>query len=402
MASERPIELLLWGATGFTGRLCAEHLARTYPDARIALGGRSTSKLEALRDELVAIDPRCAAWALRTGDAFDVPALDEIVPEARVVATTAGPFSRYGHELVAACARHGTDYCDITGEVPFARDVIDRNEARAKESGARLIPFCGFDSIPSDLGVLLLQDFAREHRGAPCDAATFLLVKARGGVSGGTAASMLAIMEDAGRDKRVREMLGDPYALAFGDHGTTATDARGAKKTDDGWTAPFAMGIINSRVVHRSNALLGFPYGRDFRYEERVALGKGVRGRVRAMGMAAMLGTGRHALEVGPLRALARRSLPAPGEGPSKDKRDGGSFLVRIDGMDKSGAVVARCRISGAGDPGYSGAAKMLVESALCLSRDVESKGGVLTPAAGMGIKLAKRLGDVGVRFEAS
>lgn len=397
---DRPIELLLWGATGFTGRLAAEWLAARYADARVALGGRSEEKLEKLRDELVAIDPKCAAWPIRVADALDVPALDALVPEARVVATTAGPFSLYGHELAAACARHGTDYCDITGEVPFARELVDRNQERARTSGARLVPFCGFDSIPSDLGVFVLQEFARRELGEPCASATFVVVRARGGFSGGTAASALAIAEAAGRDARVREMLRDPYALAPDEHGTGAVDAAGPKKIDGAWTAPFAMGPINSRVVHRSNALLGFPYGRDFRYEERIALGRGARGFARAQAMSAGLAFGERALELGAARALAKRFLPAPGEGPDKTRRETGSFHVRIQGCDASGKIVAVCNITGQGDPGYTGAAKMLVESALCLSRGARGDGGVETPASCMGDALVSRLRAAGIGFD--
>ena len=401
---DRPIELLLWGATGFTGRLAAEWLARRYADARVALGGRSGDKLAALQSDLVAIDPRCAAWPLRIADALDVPALDAVVPQAKVVATTAGPFSLYGHELAAACARHGTDYCDITGEVPFARALVDRNQDRARESGARLVPFCGFDSIPSDLGVYVLQEFARRELGAPCAEATFVLVRARGGVSGGTAASAIAIMEAAGRDAHVRDMLRDPYALADGEVGAGATDAHGAKKIEGAWTAPFAMGAINSRVVHRSNALLGLPYGRGFRYEERVALGTGARGFARAQAMSTGLAASERALALGPARALAKRFLPSPGEGPSRERRESGSFHVRILGKNASGEIVAVCNVTGQGDPGYSGAAKMLVESALCLSRDraAEPGGGVLTPASAMGDALVARLRAAGISFDAS
>lgn len=394
---ERPIELLLWGATGFTGRLAAEHLAVRYAKERIALGGRSESKLERLRADLAAIDPKCAAWPIRTADALDVAGLDRIVPEARVIATTAGPFSLHGHELVAACARHGTDYCDITGEVPFARAVIDRNHARAVESGARIVPFCGFDSIPSDLGVLLLQEFVKRERGSPCPEAHYLLVRARGGVSGGTAASMLAIMEQAGSDPRVRALLRNPYALVDGSAAgeTSQTpDAHGVKRIGDEWTAPFAMGIVNSRVVHRTNALLDYPWGRDFRYDERVALGTGARGLARAAAMSAGLAASERALTLGPVRSLAKGRLPSPGEGPSKEKRESGSFHIRIDGCGAS------CAVTGQGDPGYTGAAKMLIESALCLSRDVHGAGGVLTPASCMGHALAARLRAVGICFD--
>jgi short subunit dehydrogenase-like uncharacterized protein len=396
----RPVELLLWGATGFTGKLAAEWLANRYADARVALGGRNQKKLEALRDELVAIDAKCAAWPLRVADALDVPALDKIVPEARAVAALAGPFALHGHELAAACARHGTDYCDITGEVPFARELIDRNDARAREHGARLVPFCGFDSIPSDLGVYALQKFARAELGEPCASATFVLVRARGGMSGGTAASAMNLMEEAGRDPRVRKMMGDPYALA-GVEGPSK-DARGAKKFEEGWTAPFFMDTVNSRVVHRSNALLGFPYGRDFAYEERMVVGRGAAGFVRATVMSAGLAIGPRALAVGPIRALAKRFVPSPGEGPSKEKREGGSFEVHVVGRNARGEIVATCKVSGAGDPGYSGAAKMVVESALCLSRDAEGPGGVTTPAASMGDALVLRLREAGIVIDAS
>ncbi|HEX4516456.1 MAG TPA: saccharopine dehydrogenase NADP-binding domain-containing protein [Polyangiaceae bacterium] len=392
---KRPIELLLWGATGFTGKLAAEWLAKRYADARVALGGRNQKKLEALRDELAAIDPKCAAWPIRVADGLDVPALDKIVPEASSVAALAGPFAIHGRELAAACARHGTDYCDITGEVPFARELIDRNDARAKESGARLVPFCGFDSIPSDLGVFALQKYANAELGAPCASATFVLVRARGGVSGGTAASAMNLMEVASRDHDVAKMMSNPYALADG--GGPSKDARGAKKLAEGWTAPFFMDTVNSRVVHRTNALLGYPYGRDFRYEERMVVGRGASGFVRAAVTSAGLAIGPRALAIGPIRSLAKRLIPAPGEGPRKEDREGGSFDVHVVGRNARGEIVATCKVSGAGDPGYTGAAKMVVESALCLSRDVEGPGGVTTPAAAMGDALVRRLREAGI-----
>jgi len=396
----RPFELLLWGATGFTGRLAAEWLAARYPDARVALGGRSESKLEKLRDELVEIDPKCAAWPIRVGDAFDVPALDAIVPEASVVASTAGPFSLYGHELAAACARHGTDYCDITGEIQFVRALVDRNHARARDSGARLVPFCGFDSIPSDLGVYSLQRHLIEARGEPCESATFVVLRARGGFSGGTVASMIETFEEAGRDARVREMLRDPQALAE-PRGLAREEARGVRRIDGAWTAPFVMAMINTRVVYRTNALLGFPWGDAFRYEERVALGSGARGFARAQAMNAGLVMAERALAVGAVRGLAKRFLPESGEGPSQDERKSGSFRVRITGADARGESLAVCNISGEGDPGYTNAAKMLIESAFCLARDLpEGEGGVLTPASAMGEPLARRLRAAGIPFD--
>jgi short subunit dehydrogenase-like uncharacterized protein len=397
---DRAIELLLWGATGFTGRLAAEWLAQRYAGERIALGGRSRDKLEKLRDDLVAIDARCASWAVRTADSFDVPALDRLVPEASVVASTVGPFSIHGHELVAACARHGTDYCDITGEVPFARDVIERNEARAKESGARLVPFCGFDSVPSDLGVFELQDFARRETGAPCVRATFV-IRARGGFSGGTIATMMEMMDRASKDVRVRHLLANGYALVpEREHDRAPADARGAKKIGDVWTAPFVMGAVNSRVVHRSNALLGDAYGHDFAYTERMVVGRGTRGHARATAISAGFATTERALSLGPARALAKRFVPAPGTGPSKESRDSGSFEITIDGEDARGETVATFTMKGDHDPGYTGAARILVESALCLSRDAgDLAAGVPTPAC-MGNALATRLRAAGYVVE--
>jgi len=394
--AERPVELLLWGATGFTGRLAAEWLAERYASERVALGGRSVEKLERLRDELVAIDARCASWAVRTADSFDVPALDRLVTEASVVASTVGPFSTYGHELVAACARHGTDYCDITGEVPFVRDVIDRNETRAKDSGARLVSFCGFDSVPSDLGVFFMQELARREFGAPCARAT-MVARMRGGVSGGTVSSMMTMLEQAERNARVRALLANGYALVPARESERAPrDAHGAKRIGEGWTAPFVMGAINSRVVHRSNALLGDLYGHDFAYTERMVVGRGARGRARAVAMSAAMGAFERALSFGTARAIAKRFVPKPGEGPSRAARDAGSFRVIVEGENARGEVVARSTFSGDRDPGYTSASRMLVESALCLSRDAHDlEAGVPTPAC-MAHPLAARLRAAG------
>jgi short subunit dehydrogenase-like uncharacterized protein len=240
----------------------------------------------------------------------------------------------------------------------------------------------------------MLQDFAARELGEPCASATFVLVHARGGVSGGTAASALELME-AARDPRVRAMMHDPYALA----GFTgpSKDARGAKKLDEGWTAPFFMDVVNSRVVHRTNALTGFRYGRDFLYEERMVTGRGAKGFARAQALSTGLAIGERALSIAPMRALVKRFLPSPGEGPSRESRDSGSFEVHVIGRNSRGEIVARCKLSGAGDPGYKTAAKLLVESALCLARDEKGEGGVLTPATAMGMALVQRLEAAGI-----
>jgi short subunit dehydrogenase-like uncharacterized protein len=391
--TDRPIDVLLWGATGFTGRLLADYIARNHSDLKVALGGRNGGKLERLKAELAKVDPRCASWVVHVADAHDATALDRIVPQVKAIASTAGPFLSYGRELVAACARHGTDYCDITGEVPFVREVIDLHDARAKETGARLVSFCGMDSIPSDLGVYAMQKAATEGGGEACALATFVLVRASGGISGGTVASMLVLGEQAAADARVREMLDDPYALAPRG-GVGAHDAEGAVYDAElgKWTAPFLMGIVNSRVVHRTNALLDFPYGRAFRYEERVVMGSGARGWLLARGMSAGLAAAPTVLTLSPVRSLAKRFLPAPGEGPSEKQREGG-FTIRITGRDGTGKLRATCTISGEKDPGYGETAKMLGESVVCLaSGEGLAEGGALTPAVAMGDALLARL----------
>ena len=423
---DRDLDLVLWGATGFTGRLTALYLAaRLAGDAggpsrslAWALGGRDRDKLRALRDELAAVDPAARELPLLVGDSLDPDTLAPLVGRTRVVATTVGPYSRYGTPLVRLCAVAGTDYCDLSGEVPWMRRTVDAFHDTARRSGARIVHCCGFDSIPSDLGVLLLHR-RLEEEGDRLRRARLRVGRTEGGFSGGTVASMFEVLEEARKDKAVRRLLADPWALVpkedrrprspGGDdgrrgRGAPEEDRRRGRDDDRGvWTAPFLMAGINTRVVRRTNALLGHPYGEDFEYDERVDAGRGLSGRLRSRVMTLGLGAFTAAAALPPTGwAMRRFILPDPGEGPSAEEREAGSFLMRIFGEGARGAR-ARIDVAADRDPGYGATSRMLAEAALCLARDeaARSEGGVLTPASALGEPVVPRLEEAGITFTA-
>jgi short subunit dehydrogenase-like uncharacterized protein len=394
-------DLVLFGATGFTGQLVAEYLVQKKTPLRWALAGRSRDKLERVRSELAALDPSAKDLPLIVGDSLDQASVDAIVRRTRVVCSTVGPYARYGAPLVAACAERGVHYCDLCGEPQFIRRIIDAHHERAAATGARIVPSAGFDSIPSDLGVLMLHDqLARQ--GKALAEAHFRLVRAKGGPSGGTVASMFNVLSEA-RDPAVRRVLGDPYGLnpKGGPRGLDGRDQSSPQRDESTghWTAPFVMAAINTRIVRRSNALLDFAYGRGFRYDEAVDVGGGARGFARALAMSAAIGAGL-ALGAFPAgRRVASRFVPAPGEGPTKEQRERGSFLVEIRATARSGESVVGV-VAGKKDPGYGGTAIMLAESALCLAADaLPARGGVLTTASCMGVTLIERLRSAGMTF---
>jgi len=393
-------DLVLFGATGFTGRLVAEYL-RNKPLAW-AIAGRDRAKLEALRVSLGVDVP------ILVGDVNDAASLEAMVAQTRAVCTTVGPYAKYGAPLVAACAARGVDYCDLTGESHFIRRMIDAHEVEARKTGARIVHCCGFDSIPSDLGVHVVQAHARAAHGAPCERVTFVLENARGGASGGTIASMLTIVDEAKRDRAVRKVLLDPYALnPEGERRGPDRDPRGVAydAAIGAWTAPFFMGPINTRIVRRTNALTGYAYGREFRYTELARFPKGPLGFALASATVAGLGAFMGAAAFGPTRALLERLLPAPGQGPNESARKNGFFTIGFhgEGHDRDGRPFAvRGRVTGQGDPGYAATAIMLGESALCLAKDERTTGGgILTPAFAMGDALVRRLRAAGMTFEA-
>ncbi|GAB4212749.1 MAG: saccharopine dehydrogenase NADP-binding domain-containing protein [Sandaracinaceae bacterium] len=398
-SSNRDLDVVLFGATGFTGRLVAAHLARAHlgQGLRLALAGRDRAKLERVRDDLVQETPVAKDLPILVADAHDSVALAEVAKKTRVVATTVGPYAKYGAALVAACAENGTHYADLTGEVTFIRRTIDRHHARAKETGARIVHTCGYDSIPSDIGAWFVVRAYRERFGEAPETIVHAAGESRGGASGGTIASALYLFEEASRDRAVRRLLADPYALVPGAHGPDRGEQMGVRfdRTLGMWTGPFVMAAVNARVVRRTSALLEEEahagYG-GARYVECMSTGKGPGAAVGAAVLAAGLGLVTAGLAIGPLRRFAaERWLPKPGEGPSESVRERGYFVSRFAASGRAGTVRAKMR--GEGDPGYAATARMLGESAMCLAKDaLTSPGGVRTPASTMAEPLLARL----------
>ncbi|MBZ4420609.1 trans-acting enoyl reductase family protein [Myxococcus sp. RHSTA-1-4] len=411
--SAAEFDIVVWGATGFTGRLVAEYLARTQEAhrAKWALAGRDLGKLEEVRRGLATQVPSCAELPLLKADAKDAASLDALVSRTKVVCTTVGPYARYGTELVAACARSGTDYCDLTGEVQWMRRMIDAHHDEARATGARIVHTCGFDSIPSDLGVLMMQEHMREKHGGHLRSVRLYMGPMRGGASGGTVASALQAVEEGEKDRSVRRILVNPHALdpdPKQPRNPAEKDLMSVRYSQElgQWTGPFVMAAVNTRVVRRSHALLGYPWGRDFIYSEVASYGAGAKGLARATSMTAGLGGFFVALQVKPLRKLLEsKVLPAPGQGPSAEAREKGFFVAQLLGEGVSPRTGREVRLKGKvaakGDPGYAATARMLSESALSLAFDsVPTSGGVLTPASCMGMRLVERLRRAGMTFE--
>jgi len=404
--ADREYDIIVWGATGFTGRLVAEYLLQRYSaDESLcwALAGRSLDRLELLREEL---GGDAAGLPLLVADSHDEPGLEALCQRTRVVLTTVGPYAKHGSGLVAACVKAGTDYCDLAGEVQWIRRMIDTHDVAARASGARIVHCCGFDSVPMDIGAWFLQQEARARHGDFCRRITLLVRSMRGGASGGTAASIVNVVREARADRRVARVLADPYGLepAGGQRGPDGRDQQGIRRFEPtgSWTAPFIMASVNTRVVRRSHALLGYPWGADFGYQEAIATGKGVAGWLRAAVISAGVTGLVLGASFGPTRALLERFvLPAPGEGPDPDARERGYYDLRQFGELPDGTIV-RSRIRGDRDPGYGSTSKMLAESAVCLARrESDSGGGCLTPASAMGAALLDRLQrNAGLEFE--
>ncbi len=392
----KDFDLIVFGATGFTGRLVAEYLNATQGvgrELRWALAGRSLAKLQTVRDEIGA----AATLPLICTDASDAKALANLARRARVVITTVGPYQLHGEPLLAACAAAGTDYVDLCGEPAWMAAMIAKHHAAAQRSGARIVFSCGFDSIPFDLGVLFLQTEAHRRFGAALPEVHGLVRVMKGGFSGGTAASLLASMEAIGRDPTLARTLADPFALTPGFTGPHQPDS--AQATFDqlapGWTAPFVMAAINTKNVHRTNALRGHAYGLDFVYVERELKGDGAIAEQRARAAARTHRLQNALLGFAPTRALIRRfALPQPGQGPSATQRERGRYDVLFVGQDTDGRTL-RAVVKGDRDPGYGSTSKMISESALCLLNDVDHQattGGLWTPGAAMGLALVDRL----------
>ncbi len=403
--SEREFDIILWGATGFTGQLVAEYLLARYGadgSPRWALGGRNEAKLSALRDRLGA-----TSLPLVLGDGNDAQAVAALAARTRVVCTTVGPYAQYGSPLVEACAKAGTHYCDLTGELHWIRQMIDEHHETAVASGARIVPTCGFDSIPSDLGAWAMQRESIARRGAPSPQIKCGVAGFSGGASGGTIASMLNMMEEAGKDPSIRRVMSDPDALTPpGADRSAERDTMGAAYDADlgQWTAPFVMAGVNTRVVRRSAGLVPAHYGTGFTYDESMLMGEGPAGAAKAAGAAVAMGAGMGAMAIGPLRRLIAGRLPVPGEGPSKEAQENGYWDLRFWAAPPSGSTEPPLlgRLQGDRDPGYGSTSKMLAESAVSLALDeLTSPAGFLTPAAAMGEALFERLQkQAGITFE--
>ncbi len=404
MSGARAYDLIIYGATGFTGRLVAEHMLATYGvdrDVQWAIAGRSKAKLEAVRREIGAPD----TLPLVIADASDPASLATLAKSTSVVITTVGPYQLYGEPLVAACAEAGTDYVDLCGEPAWMADMIARYDARAKASGARIVFSCGFDSIPFDLGVTFLQQQSQDRLGAPLKRVRGRVRSMKGGFSGGTIASLMATLEATKRRPEIARTLANPFALTPGFAGPAQPSGERIEHDEVAgqWAMPFIMATINTKNVHRTNHLLSHAWGRDFVYDEMQLTGSGAAGEKRARAGARQGAIQNAMLGFPPTRALLRKfALPKPGEGPTREERETGHYDVLFTGETADGRAM-RGHVKGDKDPGYASTSKMISESAMCLARDVgrdETGGGIWTPGAALGSRLIKRLeANAGLRF---
>ncbi|MGB0921395.1 MAG: saccharopine dehydrogenase family protein [Alphaproteobacteria bacterium] len=405
---DRPYDIIIFGATSFVGQILTRYMQNSYglgQGLNWAIAGRSERKLKELTDGLGIATADLPAFV---GDAADPEFLNDIAAKTRVIITTVGPYALYGNEMVEACAKQGTDYCDLTGEVQWMNRMIPLHNDTAKETGARIVHTCGFDCIPTDLGTHFLQRAAMAKFGQPVTDIKMRVHGMRGGMSGGTAASMINMMKEVGEDPSLRTVLSDHYSLVMDDAQKGPPQKNPgilAKDTVTGsWIAPFMMAGIDTRVVHRSNALSGMSYGQDFTYEEAMIVGEGVKGAVGGVGLAIGMGAFLGLAAFSPTRKLLEKFiLPKPGEGPSPEAQENGYFDIRFYGTTADGQKI-NAKVTGDRDPGYGSTAKMLGESALCLLRDVDrshSGGGLFTPAHAMGDALIERLQkNAGLTFD--
>ena len=404
-------DLVIMGATGFTGKLVVEYLIENYgvenEEFTWAIAGRDINKLERLRSSFKYIDSNSNKIPRLVVDSHDTNSLDKMTSISRLVISTVGPYLKFGEALVESCVKNGTHYCDLTGEVPFIRKSIDAFDIKAKKNNCRIVHSCGFDSVPSDIGVLLLQMDSLKRFDKPCDEVNLYVRSIRGGLSGGTIDSMISIFKYMGSNPGHRKLLKSPYSLNPREslkNNTWQPILKSVKWDDDiqRWLCPFIMAGFNSRIVMRTNAITDYRYGIDFKYSEVSSHKKGLSGFLKAVVMFIGLVLIQISLKVRPLLWFLRKFfLPSPGEGPSKEIRDNGFFKLDIIGsMDNIKKI--RFTVTGEGDPGYSATAKMITESALSILLDqdrIPKVSGVLTPAAGIGVVLAERLNDKGFNF---
>jgi short subunit dehydrogenase-like uncharacterized protein len=395
----RQYDIVLFGATSFVGEILTGYMLEKYPaegKLKWAIAGRSQTKLDNLKASLGA--PAMSIPSI-VADTSDEASIDVLVGSTKVIISTVGPYALYGEPVIKSCVAQGTDYCDLTGEPQWIKKMIDRYEDVAKVSGARIVNCCGFDSIPSDLGVYFIQERAKERFGHYCSSVKMRVKKIKGAASGGTIASVMNMIKEATKDAELRKLLQNPYALCPADHPfrKKQTDLKTVAYDKDmqAWVAPFVMAAINIRIVHRTNSLLGNQYGVDFLYDEAMITGKSVLGAAGAAAFAAGMGGFMIAAAIPPSRwFLEKVILPKPGEGPSAKEQLEGHYDLRFVGKTFDGQEIA-CKVTGDRDPGYGSTAKMLGQSAVCLAEDVlkdDKAGGFWTPASIFGDKIIDRL----------
>ena len=407
---KRPYAVVLYGATSFVGQITAHYLTeflsntkdKDGADVTWAIAGRDEAKLNELQSKLG------STVDIILANSDDADSLDEMTKQTQVIISTVGPYLKYGEPLIKSCTTHGTDYVDLTGEAIFIKDMMDKYQDAAKQSGARIVNSCGFDSIPSDLGVYFTQQQAEEKFGSTCDVIHMRVKAAKGGLSGGTIASMATIFEEVGKDNSRRKQVANPYLLNDDKDAPNVRQDNVSKPEYDNehkrWLAPFVMASINTRIVHRTNQLLGYEYGRDFKYDEAMWMKDGVKGKLSSYAMSAGLFGFATAMMVKPSRELlAKHVLPKSGSGPSAEEQANGYFDIRLFGETANKDTI-NTKVTGDKDPGYGSTSRMLAQAALCLAQDISKEevgGGFWTPASAMGNHLLARLEEhAGLSFE--
>ena len=395
---EKIYDIIIWGASGFTGRLAVDYIYNNQNNSNLtwAVAGRNESKIKDILDG--------KNVPILIADSHDKESLVDLVKKTKVILTTVGPYARYGSELVEACAENGTHYCDLTGEVHWMRHMITKYQNTAKESGAKIVHTCGFDSIPSDIGVYFLQKNMRELYGVNAKQIKYRTRGFSGGASGGTVDSLMSMMEQAKKDSSILKIIANPYALNDKEKGLDGPDKMSPyfDKDFDAWDGPFIMAGINTRVVRRTNELLNNIYGDNFEYNEGSITGKGPKGLIGATTSGMVTGGMAGMAAFSPTRSILKSFLPKPGEGPSEETMENGFFEIELLGIhptdrDKD----MRVWIYGDKDPGYKSPAKMISESAMALAQDdLDVGGGFWTPASAMGDTLINRLPNAGVTFK--
>ena len=400
-SEKRAYAVVLYGATSFVGQITAHYLAeflsankdKSGSEITWAIAGRDQEKLNELQSKLTSkVD-------IIIANSDDAASLDAMTEQTQVIISTVGPYLKYGEPLIKSCVDNGTDYVDLTGEAIFIKDMMDKYQEAAKQSGARIVNSCGFDSIPSDLGVYFTQKQAEAKFDSACDVIHMRVKAAKGGLSGGTIASMATIFEEVGQDKSRRKQVANPYLLNDDKNAPNVRQSNVSKPEYDSehkrWLAPFVMASINTRIVHRSNQLLGYEYGREFKYDEAMWMKDGIKGKLTSYALSAGLLGFATAMMITPSRELlSKHVLPKSGSGPSKEEQENGYFDIRLFGQTANKDSITT-KVTGDKDPGYGSTSRMLSQAALCLAQDIskeEVKGGFWTPASAMGDKLLARL----------